>query len=71
MANQASHTIHREESQPLGHECEVIHACSCAAIGLDEINPRCPVHGHGDWTIRCGTCGRFMPITYASRTDDW
>lgn len=52
------------------HVCEVTHLCKCESDGL-EPNILCPVHGHGDWPIRCGTCGRFMPITYASRTDPW
>lgn len=41
------------------HVCAMSRTCECSIDGL-EPKESCPVHGHGSYPPRCGTCGKFI-----------
>jgi hypothetical protein len=45
--------------KPPKHICKQSKVCTCSAYMLEPRETR-PVHGAGEYPLRCGTCGRFM-----------
>jgi hypothetical protein len=45
------------------HICQRPKTCRCSVTAL-EPNEDCPIHGHGEWPLRCEVCGKFMTWPY-------
>lgn len=45
------------------HKCRRDDVCCCNSMAL-EPDENCPVHGHGEWPLRCVDCGRFMKVSH-------
>jgi hypothetical protein len=52
------------------HICRESKVCTCYVLAL-EPNEACPQHGGGIWPPRCMECGRFLPLDWRTKVDNF